>query len=398
MGAKPNLQSEQQSAMKYLENLLDQADVHINGSRPWDIQVHNPRLYNRILHRGSLGLGESYMDGWWDAESPDEFFNKILRHKLDDKVKITAANVYRYVKAIFVNLQTPKRASKSILHHYDIGQDLYEAMLDKRMVYTCALWNQAKNLDEAQEAKLELVCQKLRLKPGDRILDIGCGWGSFARFAAERYDVHVTGVTLSPNQVQYAQNSCKNLPVEIRLQDYRAVDEKFDHIVSLGMMEHVGYKNYDTYMKVIRSLLKEKGLFLLQVIGRDTSARKADPWINKYIFPDGMLPSIRQIGQAIEKKLVMEDWQNFGPHYDKTLLEWFQNFDSNWEQLKTRYDDRFYRMWKYYLLCCAGAFRSRTAHLWQIVLSKNGIPGGYEPVRVSGMKMGKETGVVSRDA
>ena len=220
--------------------------------------------------------------------------------------------------------------------------------------------------------------------------------GSYSRIP--RYDVHVTGVTLSPNQVQYAQNSCKNLPVEIRLQDYRAVDEKFDHIVSLGMMEHVGYKNYDTYMKVIRSLLKEKGLFLLQVIGRDTSARKADPWINKYIFPDGMLPSIRQIGQAIEKKLVMEDWQNFGPHYDKTLLEWFQNFDSNWEQLKTRYDDRFYRMWKYYLLCCAGAFRSRTAHLWQIVLSKNGIPGGYEPVRVSGMKMGKETGVVSRDA
>src|SRR5699024_1673565 len=166
--------------------------------------------------------------------------------------KITAANVYRYVKAIFVNLQTPKRASKSILHHYDIGQDLYEAMLDKRMVYTCALWNQAKNLDEAQEAKLELVCQKLRFKPGDRILDIGCGWGSFARVAAERDDVHVTGVTLSPNQVQYAQNSCKNLPVEIRLQDYRAVDEKFDHIVSLGMMEHVGYKNYRTYMKVIR--------------------------------------------------------------------------------------------------------------------------------------------------
>lgn len=367
--------------MKYFEKLLNQADVHVNGSRPWDIQIHNPRLYNKILRRGSLGLGESYMDGWWDAESPDEFFNKILRYKLDDKVKITADNVYRYVKATFVNLQTPKKASKSILHHYDIGQDLYEAMLDKRMVYTCALWNQAKNLDEAQEAKLDLVCKKLRLKPGDRILDIGCGWGSFARFATERYDVHVTGVTLSRNQAQYAQNSCKDLPVEIRLQDYRAVDEKFDHIVSLGMMEHVGYKNYATYMKVIRNLLKEKGLFLLQVIGRDTSARKADPWISKYIFPHGMLPSIRQIGHAIEERLVMEDWQNFGPHYDKTLLAWFRNFDSNWNQLKTRYDDRFYRMWKYYLMCCAGAFRSRTAHLWQIVFSKNGIQGGYKPVR-----------------
>lgn len=367
--------------MKFFKELLEKADITINGSQPWDIQVHHPRLASRVIRQGSLGLGEAYMDGWWDAEQLDEFFNKVLRQKLDEKVKVTLPNTYQYLKASLLNLQNRRRSTQNVQHHYDIGQDLYTAMLDKRMVYTCALWDGAQNLDEAQEAKLDTVCRKLKLKGGERILDVGCGWGSFANYAAEKYDVHVTGVTLSKNQAAYAEEKSKGLPVEIRLQDYRDVKEKFDHIVSLGMMEHVGYKNYKTYISVIRHLLKDNGLFLLQVIGRDTSARKADPWISKYIFPHGMLPSIQQIGRALETKMVMEDWQNYGPNYDKTLLAWFKNFDTHWNQLRDRYDDRFYRMWKYYLLSCAGAFRSRTAHLWQIVLSKDGIPGGYQPIR-----------------
>jgi len=367
--------------MEFFEKLLEKADIRINGSRPWDIRIHHPKLGQRVIRQGSLGLGEAYMDGWWDAEELDEFFNKILRHKLDERVKITFSNTYQYLKASLLNLQSRRRATQNVQHHYDIGQDLYTAMLDKRMVYTCALWDDAQDLDEAQEAKLDIVCRKLKLQRGDRILDVGCGWGSFAKYAAEKYDVHVTGVTLSKNQAEYAEKINKGLPVEIRLQDYRDVREKYDHIVSLGMMEHVGYKNYRTYMTVMRSLLKENGLFLLQVIGRDTSARKADPWISKYIFPHGMLPSIQQIGRALEKRMVMEDWQNYGPHYDKTLIAWFDNFDRHWDELRDRYDERFYRMWKYYLLCCAGAFRSRTAHLWQIVLSRDGIRGGYQPVR-----------------
>lgn len=368
--------------MDHIEKILNQAGIEINGSNPWDIQVHNPKLYNRVIRQGSLGLGESYMEGWWDAEKPDEFFTKILRNKIDEKFAMTPGNILRYLKALFLNLQTKSRASKSIIHHYDIGEDLYEAMLDARRVYTCAYWKEAGNLEEAQEAKLDLICRKLRIKAGDHILDIGCGWGSFARYAAEKYGARVTGITISRNQAAYARKSCQNLPVEIRLQDYRELEGTFDYVVSLGMMEHVGYKNYRTYLSVVRSVLKEGGLFLLQVIGRDTSAKKADPWISKYIFPEGMIPSIRQIGRASEAKLVMEDWHNFGPYYDRTLMAWYENFEKRWPGLKENYSEEFYRMWKYYLLCTAGAFRSRTAHLWQIVFSNGGIPGGYQPVRL----------------
>lgn len=367
--------------MKQIIGLLQDAGIVVNGNRPWDIQIKNNRLYSRIIRQGSLGLGESYMDGWWEVERLDEFFYRILKNKLDEKFTLNPQNIIQYLKASVLNLQTRHKASSSISHHYDIGHDLYSAMLDKRMVYTCAFWENANNLDEAQEAKLDLVCQKLHLQPGDHILDIGCGWGSFARFASEKYGVQVTGITISKNQARYGREICAGLPVDIRLQDYRDIDEKYDKIVSLGMMEHVGYKNYKTYTETIARSLKDDGLCLIQVIGRNVSARKADAWISKYIFPNGMVPSIKQIGKALENTLVMEDWHNFSAYYDYTVLAWFDNFDRHWAELKTNYSDRFYRMWKYYLLSCAGAFRARTNQLWQIVLSKDGIEGGYKPIR-----------------
>lgn len=367
--------------MKQIINLLSDAGIIVNGDQPWDIQVYNHRLYNRILLQGSLGLGEAYIDGWWDAEQLDEFFYRILRHRLDEKFTLNAHNIYHYIKASILNLQGKKNASSSIIHHYDIGRDLYQAMLDKRMTYTCAYWNGVQTLDEAQEAKLDLVCQKLHLKPDEHVLDIGCGWGSFARYAAEKYGVRVTGITISHDQADYAREDCKDLPVEIRLQDYRDITEKYDKIVSLGMMEHVGYKNYKTYLKIIADSLKPGGLCLIQVIGRNTSARKADEWINKYIFPQGMVPSIRQIGKALENTMVMEDWHNFSAYYDLTVQAWFENFNRHWDTLKNNYSERFYRMWKYYLLSCGGAFRARSNQLWQIVLSVEGIPGGYHPIR-----------------
>lgn len=367
--------------MKQIIRLLSDAGVKVNGNQPWDIQIFNDRLYSRIIRQGSLGLGEAYMDGWWDAEKLDEFFYRILKHRLDEKFTLNPQNIFHYLKASVLNLQTRNKASSSITHHYDIGRDLYQAMLDKRMVYTCAYWHDAHTLNEAQEAKLDLVCQKLHVRPGDHILDIGCGWGSFARFAAEKYGARVTGITISRDQAQFAQDDCKGLPVEIRLQDYRDVSEKYDKIVSLGMMEHVGYKNYKTYMQTIAGALKSDGLCLIQVIGRNTSARKADAWISKYIFPHGMVPSIKQLGKSLENTLVMEDWHNFSAYYDNTVLAWFENFDNHWDELKINYSDRFYRMWKYYLLSCAGAFRARTNQLWQIVLSKDGIEGGYQPIR-----------------
>ncbi|MFA5996712.1 MAG: cyclopropane fatty acyl phospholipid synthase [Candidatus Paceibacterota bacterium] len=369
------------SARAFVEDLLKTADVTIGGNRPQDITVHDDRLFNRVIRYGTLGLGEAYMDGWWDAKDIDAFIYKVLSAHLEEEIRFNVASVFAIAKAFLFNLQSSTRAFVVGEAHYDLGNDLYEAMLDKRMVYTCGYWKDATTLDEAQEAKLDLVCRKIGLKKGDRILDIGCGWGSFAKFAAKKYGATVVGITVSVEQAALARERCQGLPVEIRVCDYREVHEEFDHIVSLGMFEHVGVKNYRTYFEVARRCLKPNGLFLLHSIGDNISRVTSDPWITKYIFPGGVIPSVHQIGEASEGLFVMEDWHNFGPDYDTTLMAWFKNFDTAWPTLRATYGDRFYRMWKYYLLSCAGAFRARKIHLWQIVLSPSGIPGGYTSVR-----------------
>ena len=361
---------------KMVESLLEGTGIVINGSNPCDIQVHVNRFYNRVLTNGSLGLGESYMDGWWDSESLDGFFFKIFSIGIENKVRNWRIIPY-LLRSIIMNVGHKSKAFNIGERHYDIGNDLYKNMLDKRMVYTCGYWKEARNLDEAQEAKLDLVCRKLDFKRGQKVLDVGCGWGSFAKYAAEKYGVSVTGVTVSKEQAELGRETCKGLPVEIRLQDYRDLSGQFDNIVSLGMFEHVGYKYYKTYMKIVNSCLKDHGLFLLHTIGGNESAVATDPWIDKYIFPDSMLPSIKQIGASIENLFVMEDWHNFGSDYDKTLMAWYSNFKNNWANIKSAYDEIFYRMWKYYLLSCAGSFRARKNQLWQVVLSKNGIVAGY---------------------
>jgi cyclopropane-fatty-acyl-phospholipid synthase len=363
-----------------VEKLLSFADVKIGGNRPWDIQVHNENLYTRLMAEGSLGLGESFMDGWWDCESLDEFFHKILKAKLDDKVK-PLSGLFSILKAKLINLQKPSRAFLIGRHHYDIGNNLYRKMLDKRLIYSCGYWENAATLDEAQEAKLDLVCRKLDLQPGMRVLDIGCGWGGTARFAAERYEVEVVGITVSEEQVSFGKKLCRDLPVQILLQDYRSLEGTFDRILSLGMFEHVGYKNYTTFMRTAKTLLKDSGLFLLHTIGGNSSVTGTDPWIERYIFPNSMLPSLRQICSAMEGSFILEDWHSFGADYDKTLMHWFQNFHDNWDALEEEYDERFYRMWKYYLLSCAGSFRARVNQLWQTVLSPEGMPGGYSSQR-----------------
>ncbi len=360
-----------------VENLLNSAGIQINGSNPWDIQVFNDKFYKRVLLQGELGLGESYMDGWWTSEQPDEMIHKILSAHLEKKIKINIPLFLIYIRSILFNMQSKTRSFIVGEKHYDTGNDLFINMLDKRMNYSCGYWKNASNLDEAQENKLELICRKLRLEPGMKVLDIGSGWGAFAKYAAENYGVQVVGYTVSKEQLSLANKMCEGLPVEFRLSDYREINEKFDRIVSIGMFEHVGYKNYRTFFKVCHNALKDDGLFLLHTIGSNVSTRSTDAWTHKYIFPNGMLPSISQIGKNIEKLFVMEDWHNFGADYDKTLMAWHANFKSNWDKIKSNYDDRFYRMWEYFLLSCAGAFRARKNQLWQIVLSKNGIPGGY---------------------
>lgn len=370
------------------KSLLRSAGIELNGTGEADIQVKNPDFYKCVIQNGSLGLGESYMDGWWDVKKPDELFYHLLDASLEEKTLTWKILPHVWIAKIF-NLGRKSKAFEIGERHYDLGNTLFRKMLDKRMIYSCGYWKDAQTLDEAQEAKLDLICRKLNFKPGMKVLDVGCGWGGFCKFAAENYGVEAVGITVSKEQVDLGTENCKGLNVIIKLQDYRNLDTKtllgtgnfFDRVVSIGMIEHVGYKNYRTFMKKISQLLKDDGLFLLHTIGRNNSAVTSDQWINKYIFPNSMVPSIKQIGSSIEDLFVMEDWHSLGEYYDKTLLAWFENFERSWEELKTKYDERFYRMWKYYLLSCAGAFRARKNQLWQIVLSKNGVPNGYQSIR-----------------
>lgn len=364
----------------FIIDLLAQCGIEVNGNQPWDIHVHDERLYARIMTQGSLGLGEAYMDGWWDAQAVDEFLYRLLLEDVQKKIKVDFALAVSTLRGIIFNRQRsdPTEVAQK---HYNRGNDLYQRMLDPRMIYSCAYWANADTLAQAQEAKLDLICRKIGLREGMRLLDIGSGWGGLIKFAAERYGVEAVGVTVSSEQATYANDTRGDLPIETRLLDYMSLDGQFDRIVSVGMFEHVGFKNYRSYFSKVRDLLVDDGLFLLHTIGGSLSRASGDPWLEKYIFPNGMLPSPRQISDAIEGVLVMEDWHNFGADYDRTLMEWHANFEAAWPEISDKYDDRFYRMWRYYLLSCAAIFRARWVHLWQIVYSKHGLIGGYRSIR-----------------
>src|SRR5690606_17436028 len=363
-----------------VHGLLASADVRVGGDRPWDIQVHDRRLAARLLAGGSLALGESYMDGWWDSASLDGLLERLLRAGLDRRVP-GLADVRDALLARLVNLQFGRRAFEVGRRHYDLGNDLYQAMLGRRLVYSCGYWHdrdgaRAPSLDAAQEAKLDLCCRKLGLRPGMRVLDIGCGWGEALKFAAERYGVSGVGITVSREQRAFASGLCEGLPLEFRLQDYRELrGERFDRVLSIGMLEHVGVRNYRAFLQLVRSLLPGDGLFLLHTIGSNRSRRRTDPWIARYIFPNSMLPSARQVAAATEGVFVVEDWHNFGADYDLTLQAWRDNVEAAWERLPARYDERFRRMWRFYLAGSMASFRIRRIQLWQLLMSPDGVPG-----------------------
>jgi Cyclopropane fatty acid synthase and related methyltransferases len=361
-------------AADFLESQLAKAGLTVNGSNPWDPQIHNAQTYWRVLRDGTLGAGESYMDHWWDCEQLDEMITRAMTAKLDESLTGRWVFIKHWLMARLTNMQSEKRAYQVGEQHYDVGNDLYEAMLDPTMAYSCGYWKDADSLHQAQEAKLDLICQKLELQSNETVLDIGCGWGSFAELAARKYGVHVTGLTISREQQQLAEQRCKDLPVTIELKDYRKMEGTFDKLVSIGMFEHVGQKNYDTYMRTAYDLMKDDGIFVLHTIGSDKSFYVTNPWIHKYIFPNGSIPSLAQINKAAEPYFVVEDVHNFGPDYDRTLMAWQRNFDQAWPDLQDRYDSRFYRMWDYYLKISAGAFRSRSLQLYQVVLRKRLTP------------------------
>ena len=360
--------------------MLAMADITINGNRPWDIRVQHPDFFKRVLQEGSLGLGESFMDGWWECDRLDQFFHRVLKSKIDKQLPHHFKDTLRIATARLKNLQSKKRAWIVGKEHYDLGNDLFSLMLDPYMQYSCGYWKEATTLEAAQEAKLDMICRKLELKPGMSLLDIGCGWGGLSEYAARHYGVSVHGVTISAEQQKMAQERCKDLDVTILLQDYRDLQLSFDRIVSVGMFEHVGPKNYATYFDVVARNLKPDGLFLLHTIGSNHTDLNVDPWIDKYIFPNGCLPSVMHIAQTSEPHFVMEDWHNFGVDYDTTLMAWYQRFLESWPQLEGNYDERFKRMFTYYLNACAGAFRARDIQLWQVVFSR-GIDGGLRVAR-----------------
>jgi len=360
---------------RIIQEMLRNADIEINGTRPWDIKITNPDFFKRVLQEGSLGLGESYMDGWWECERLDMFFHRVLLAKLDQQLPHHFKDTLRVAAARLTNLQSRKRAWIVGKEHYDLGNDLFSLMLDPFMQYSCGYWKEAQTLEQAQQAKLKMICDKLKLEPGMSLLDIGCGWGGLAEFAARNYGVSVYGVTISAEQQKLAQQRCEGLDVTILLQDYRDLNQQYDRIVSVGMFEHVGPKNYATYFEVVNRNLKPDGIFLLHTIGANTTDEKVDPWINKYIFPNGCLPSVRHIADAQEPYFVMEDWHNFGQDYDTTLMAWHQRFLAGWPELAEKYGERFKRMFVYYLNACAGAFRARDIQLWQVVFT-HGVEGG----------------------
>ena len=356
------------------------AGITVQGENPWDIQVHDERFYTRVLLKWSLGFGESYMDGWWDTAALDQLIYRLYTSNVDSKNNNLPGKI-DMCKAKLINQQSKIRAQKVAHVHYDLGNDMYAKMLGSTMQYTCAYWKQAQTLDEAQVNKLDLICKKLQLKKDEKVLELGCGWGGFAKFAAENYGVEVVAYNISKEQVEYARRKNEGLPVTIHLADYRDARGTYDKVAAIGLCEHVGYKNYPGLLEVAHRSLKKHGLFLLHSIANNVSTTHCDPWFNRYIFPNGMLPSVKQLGEAMEGLFIMEDWHNFGPDYDRTLVAWYNNFDLNWPLYREKYGERFYRMWKYYLLSLAGAFRARRIQLWQVVMSKEGLPGGYASIR-----------------
>lgn len=366
--------------------LLD-AGISINGPKPCDIHIHDDQMFKGLITNPPLAAGESYMKGQWDCQQLDELFYRICSRKIDSHLYQKWHMRLFSLASAFINLQSYGRSKEVAEKHYNLGNNFYRDMLGKSMAYTCAYWKNAKDLDQAQYDKFDLICRKINLTSSDRVLELGCGWGSLAKFMAEKYGCSVVAVNISTEQVRYAQEICQGLPVQVHLADYR--DEhvynpskiRFDKVVSVGLCEHIGHKNYRTFIEIAHRSIKEDGLFLLHTIGKNDSTNYVDPWFNKYIFPNGVLPSIKLLGEAFENLFILEDLHNFGADYDKTLMSWHHNFILNWNKHKQDYNETFYRLWNYYLLSSAGAFRARAMQLWQMVLSPKGVSGGYNSVR-----------------
>jgi len=408
-----------------IKRIFSSFGVDINGDKPSDMKFNTNKMWYRMVkyHIGidRLAVGEGYMDGLWDCDDLQTFFEKVFleSHYAFNKHSMRVSKLVHSLPLLAFNLQSKSRCKKDISSHYDIGNDLFKLMLDRSMNYSCGYWTKnaflnptigenelqvktntlCETLDEAQLNKMLLIARKLNLSPGMTILDIGCGWGYLAKFLAINFDVHVLGITISKEQIKYAtttdleQHELDFLRIpglksegtgtfKFELRDYRDTKETFDRIVSVGMLEHVGKKNYDEYFKICHRNLKDDGLALIHTIGVcHDFVPQVEPWCNKYIFPGGMTPYQHQIVKATFGRFVIEDWHNMGYNYYRTLNVWHKNFLKSWPQLEGKYDQRFKRMWEFFLCSSAALFKTRRLNLWQIVLSKDGFQGGYVSLR-----------------
>jgi cyclopropane-fatty-acyl-phospholipid synthase len=360
--------------------ILQAAGIPLNGAEPWSIHVHNEKLWDRVLSQRQLGFAESYMDGWWDCKQLDVALTKLLSINVLDLMKPSPSLAFHALRSNIRNNQTKRRAAANAKHHYNIGNDLYSRMLDSEMVYSCAYWAKAQTLGEAQAAKFDLICRKLELQPGMRLLDIGSGWGGFLRYAVKNYGVVGTGISPADNQISLAREKSAGLDITFIQQDYRDLTGQFDRIVSVGMMEHVGPKNYKVFFSKCDELLTSDGRMLHHTISSNLTKQTTDPFFDRYIFPGGVLPSLAQISRAVENTFVIEDVHNFGPDYDRTLIEWYKNISAKWEEIP-EYDLRFRRMWDYYLLSSAAGFRAGNLQLLQCVFQRVGERRTYVTAR-----------------
>ena len=376
-----------------IASIAKAADVEFNGERPWDPRVHNPGLYGQLLSQGSLAFGNSYVRGEWDCEQLDELISRLLSVDANRPLSPTA-QWHSLIRLLLERISNPQSRSRAFVvgrRHYDIDPRVYAAMLDPQMVYSCGYWRQANDLNTAQDHKLQLICEKLELQPGQTLLDIGCGWGGLAAFAAQHYGVRVLGITVSVQQASYIRERLGHLPIEVLLCDYRRLgrhtEVPFDRVASIGMYEHVGRRNDRAFQRVLQQQLKPDGLALLQTIGCNRGGDHSDAWIDAHIFPGGRLPSPSQLCNSLESSFLIEDWENFGADYDRTLLAWWHNFEAAWPQLQRDIGREFYRFWRYYLLSCAGFFRSRQGQLWQVVFSRPERRGTYQSWRPASAEM-----------
>lgn len=365
------------------------SDQRLDGAAFVDI----PTEALAILRRGGIyGMGEAYIRGEWDTRNLEELLYQVVSGALGVNGgfrKIDPRFIWFLLKDRVRNSQVGKGAYEVAQRHYDLGNDLFRVMLDEdTMTYTCGYWREAKDLDQAQRAKIDLLCRKLELQPGMRVLDIGCGWGNFAEHAASRYGVSVVGLTVSKEQAAFARSRCHNLDVDIVLEDYQKYTGSFDRIVSIEMIEAVGRKNMQSFFQMVQRCLKPSGLFGLQAISADTFSRSSEPvldhyilWLQKRIFPNGYLPTMSHLCAPERSGLVIEDIHNFSADYAKTLRVWADRFESGWPKLSEKYGESFRRMWLFYLHGCQALFRARKVQLYQIVYSQGGVGGGYTSIR-----------------